>query len=274
MDMQRLDPVTLLHAETPLRVWSLIVTVFGDAVMNRGARVDPPAVWTADLLALLTLLGIEPGIARTNLSRLVANGTLKRDKAGRNTFYRLSEASRTAFAKASGQIYERAPAAPTGRFALAITERAENRAEARATLETDGWRFISPTIALRPGHENEPASRLPGGTIRAEADATPELIAAAREAWQIDDLNRGYRRFLTAFAPALSGDPPDPTHAITLRTVAVHFFRRLALRDPALPRQSLPDDWAGHDARALFVALMQHLQPASEAWLTGHRFRD
>lgn len=272
--LSRLDPAHLLHAETPLRVWSLIVTIFGDAVMNRGAIAAPGPIWIAELMALLDLLGIDAGIARTNLSRLVANGTLEREKSGRNTFYRLSPASRADFTEASKRIYASAPAVPTGLFHLVVIDRCENRAAAREALEAAGFRFMGPTIALCPEHTGKSAPGMPSRAILAQAACSPDLTGVAREIWQIEDLDAGYRRFEAAFRGLHTGPTPQPTEAVALRTIAVHLYRRLVLRDPLLPPGALPPDWAGGRARELFAALNERLHPASEHWLDAHGYRD
>ena len=68
--MDPLDPViTALHAESRLRVWSLVITVFGDCVQHRGGAIS-----TARLGRLLGRIGVEPGALRTALSRLGRDG--------------------------------------------------------------------------------------------------------------------------------------------------------------------------------------------------------
>ena len=270
----RLDPANLLQTETPLRVWSLIVTIFGDAVMNRGAIAAPGPIWIAELMALLDLLGIDAGIARTNLSRLVANGTLERDKSGRNTFYRLSSASRADFAEASKQIYAETPASPTGLFQLITIDRCENRATAREALEASGFRFMAPTVALRPEHSGKSEPAIPAAAILARAACSASVALAARDIWQITDLNAGYQRFEAAFGGLQSGPDLEPAEAVALRTIAVHLYRRLVLRDPLLPSEALPSDWAGAKARVLFTTLNQRLYRTSEHWLEAHGYRD
>lgn len=263
-----------LLAEPPLRVWSLIVTIFGDAVMDRGTILSPPPLPAASLMALLGHLGIEPGPARTSLSRLVAGGTLVRTKSGRNTFYRLAEASAAEFAAASRIIYAdpSSARAATGRFQLVLLDRAPDRIAARARLEELGFRFIGPMTAFLPEHDGAGLPALPHGMITALAPSGEPIAVAAREAWQIDALQAGYRRFVTTFA-ALSTDPLPPEQAVALRIASVHVFRRLALRDPGMPPSVLPEDWAGEAARALASKIDTLLRPASEDWLMRHGFR-
>ena len=77
--MDVLEPlITSLHAEGRLRVWSLVVTVFGDAVQHRGGRIA-----TLRLQHLLERVGVEAGALRTALSRLTSDGWVVRDREGR-----------------------------------------------------------------------------------------------------------------------------------------------------------------------------------------------
>lgn len=268
-----IDPIEVLRAESPLRVWSLIVTIFGDAVMSRGKNPAPEPIWIAGLMDLLELLGIEAGLARTNLSRLVANGTLLRDKSGRNTYYRLSAASAADFARASAVIYGAAQRASTGQFYLVAIDRCENRAAARQALESTGFRFIGGSAAILPEHEDVPVPALPPGAIFARAGSSEALDMAARELWQIETLDAGYRRLCSVFAAVSGTLPLRPEAAIVWRMVAVHLFRRLALRDPGLPETALPPGWSGHCAREEFGRITAHLDEPSEDWLRQHGFR-
>lgn len=93
-------PIAALHAERRLRVWSLVVTVFGDAAAPRGGRMPAAA-----LTAITGRLGVGAGAARTALSRLVADGTLTREREGRASFHRLSPAAAAEVAAASRLIY-------------------------------------------------------------------------------------------------------------------------------------------------------------------------
>ncbi len=260
-----------MHADKPLRVWSLIVTIFGDVVMRQGRDPAPGPIWTGHLLALLEQLGVEPGLVRTSLSRLVSSGVLIRAKVGRNTFYRLSDESAAAFALAAETIYGRRSARPEGRLHLVVIDRAADRKAARDALEAQGVRFLSSGTGLKPKHLNEPPLALPTGVIAALADAADEAAAAACELWRVDDLQRAYQDFLTrfdGFAPDI-----DPGMAILARVILVHRMRRILLRDPVLPATVLPADWAGVAARRLFDRLLAELVDPSETWLVQQGFR-
>jgi len=259
-----------LHADKPLRVWSLIVTIFGDIVMWQGAEVAPGPIWVAPLLTLLEMLGVESGLARTSLSRLVASGVLEREKAGRNTFYRLTPNSADEFARAADRIYRDPFPEPADAFDFAILDRVADRAEVRARLEAIGFKFFSPTLALTPSR-GQSAPDI-AGVLWAKAEPRGETLAIARELWKIDTLQAAYAEFVVAFAPyAHAAFTPD--EAIVARVVAVHRWRRIALRDPGLPRGALPEEWAGAVAREVFATVMAATAAGSEAWLKSRAFR-
>jgi len=265
-------PVPQTEAPTPpFRVWSLIVTIFGDIVMDRGTIAEPEPVWIAPVLELLALLGVDAAAARTNFSRLVANGTLMRDKTGRNTFYRLSPASRADFRKAASIIYGRDLPRHTGRFSLALIDRAPDRAAAREQLVHSGFRFVTPGAAILPERETKQAITLPEGVIPALASASRSVAEAAREAWQLDALAQSYRWFLGEFADLQRENLVlDPATAVARRVLLVHHFRRLILRDPLLSEENLAADWPGAEARSLFDTGLDTLAEYSAVWLKDH----
>ena len=264
------SPLTILHSQAPLRVWSLIVTIFGDVVMDRGRNRHPAPVRTSDLMALLALLGIDAGHARTNLSRLVANGTLQRGKDGRRTDYRLSAASAADFARAAAVIYSTEGQQPAGEMILAALDLCADRKAARIVLEAAGFRFLSSTLAMALRQETVFASPLTSDVLFSVATLTPALRSAAVKLWHLDELNRAYRRFVAAFGPAMTA--LEPEDAVILRLVATHMFRRIILRDPLLPAAMLPADWQGRAAREAFMRQMKRTARASGAWLSRHGF--
>jgi phenylacetic acid degradation operon negative regulatory protein len=259
--------IDALHTQTPLRVWSVIVTIFGDVVMRGGTDLSPPPVWIGALQQLLELLGVDSGLARTSLSRLVANGTLVRAKTGRNTFYRLSETGSTAFADAADLIYGRKPKRPTGRFHAVLLDRCHDRPPARARLLEQGFRLIGPTVAIAPEFQEARPFNLPADSILSIAESSSPLAAAAADVWQLAALNGGYGRFIETFSSLRASAITEPAVAIAARIVLVHQFRRLALRDPMLPPAALPADWAGIAARTLFDRTLIALESYSEAWV-------
>ena len=68
----------------PSRTGSIVITVFGDAIVPRGG-----SVWLGTLLEFFKELDVDASVVRTAMSRLTADGWFERNRIGRNSFYRL-----------------------------------------------------------------------------------------------------------------------------------------------------------------------------------------
>lgn len=75
------------------------------------------------------------------------------------------------------------------------------------------------------------------------------------QCWRLGEVAGAYRDFVEAFRPVAramrSGADADAEQCFIARTLLMHEFRRVQLRDPLLPRQLLPAEWPGDTARAL-----------------------
>ena len=91
----------------PSRTGSIVITMFGDAIVPRGG-----SVWLGTLLAFFETLDIDASVVRTAMSRLTADGWFERERVGRNSFYRLVKKGRLTFDIATRHIYD--PPPPTG----------------------------------------------------------------------------------------------------------------------------------------------------------------
>ena len=84
------------------------------------------------------------------------------------------------------------------------------------------------------------------------------LSARAEAVWSLGALAGDYRRFLARFGSVVSAfnnSSAQPEQAFVVRTLLVHAYRRVRLRDPQLPREVLSGDWPGAAAYALARAL-------------------
>ena len=70
-------------------------------------------------------------------------------------------------------------------------------------------------------------------------------------------------------AAALRVQPADPASAFILRTLLIHEYRRLHLRDPLLPKRLLPENWPGHRAAQLCRDIYGRVFAASELYLSS-----
>src|SRR5258705_13384114 len=97
----------------PSRTGSIVITVFGDAIVPRGG-----AVWLGTLLEFFKALDIDSSGVRTAMSRLTADGWFERTKVGRNSFYRLGQRGRLTVDIATKTIYGPPASRRAGRFEL------------------------------------------------------------------------------------------------------------------------------------------------------------
>src|SRR6202044_1213411 len=103
----------------PSRTGSIVITVFGDAIVPRGG-----SVWLGTQLEFFKTLDIDSVVVRTAMTRLAPDGWMDRHKVGRNSFYRLVRKGRQTFDAATRHIYDPQPSDWTGRFELLLIGKA------------------------------------------------------------------------------------------------------------------------------------------------------
>jgi phenylacetic acid degradation operon negative regulatory protein len=257
--------IAALHDRGRLRVWSLAITVFGDAVVPRGGRVALSA-----LQEIMGRLRVEPGALRTAMSRLASDGWVSRERQGRNSYFSLDAHGRHAFDLATRRIYAGAAPVWSGSWTVAI---APPGLEASPDLVNIGFVRVNGSVYLRPDTSDAPVADAELSGMLVIHGTSAEHPEALRALWPSEDIDAAYAEFTSVYLPLLDALEENakllPVDAIAARTLLIHDWRRIALRDPGLPEQLLPDNWAGIRARAAAKAIYEHLLPASEAWLDG-----
>ncbi len=255
------------HAHRPARIWSLIVTLYGDAIVPRGG-----SLWIGSLIEIMALFGIDAGHVRTAISRLSADGWLTSIKRGRASHYRLSRQGEGEFLAATRRIYSGDPAAYDGALRMIVIGADAARAgDLRRALRELGCAAVAPATFVSVGDIPAALRRRGVHVLRVEADEPARRLAAA--AWRLDEAAAAYRAFESRFA-ALAAHAararPDPAEALVARTLMIHAFRRIVLRDPSRTPALLPPGWPGDSARRLAAAAYAALAVPSEAFLDAH----
>jgi phenylacetic acid degradation operon negative regulatory protein len=273
--------VARFRRQRPLRGGSLLVTILGDAIAPRGGTIA-----LGSLIRLAMPFGLTERLVRTSIGRLANEQWVSFERSGRASFYSLTAHGRARFAEATQRIYGAPPQDWDGLWTVVIVPPGLKRLrdDLRDEMLWLGFGQITPGVFAHPTHKKESAIRtrleqleasgqliVMQGSILAEA-ASANLVAMG---WDLGELARRYKRFIEMFSPAaaaldLTGNAPLAGDiAFILRTLLLHEYRKIHLRDPLLPAALLPPDWAGTDAQKLCRDLYAKVFAASEQYLSA-----
>ena len=264
---------------------SLIMSVFGDAILPRGGRI-----WLGSLIRLLEPLELNERLVRTSVFRLAKEQWLRTETVGRRADYVLTNSGRRRFDEASRHIY--APHAPLWdrrwRLILVVGDYdPREREHLRRALFWQGFGLLGADCFVNPSADLTAAfDALVAEGLAEQLDRLMPLLAAdsrsglaasdsdlVRRAWNLDELAGAYAAFVATYLPILAELRRDrhaevaEEDAFLIRTLLIHDYRRLLLRDPELPDVLLPAEWPGQKARLLCKELYRRLAPASERHL-------
>ncbi|MEP7182271.1 MAG: phenylacetic acid degradation operon negative regulatory protein PaaX [Betaproteobacteria bacterium] len=249
----------------PPRAPSLIVTVWGDAIVPHGGAVMLPG-----LIQLLAALGINERLVRTSVFRLAREGWLVATPVGRRSLYRLTREGERRFEQAHRRIYAppRERWDDTWELVVAAGLGARQRRALEDELRWEGFGTLAAGTYARPSRDEATVARI--GTALGIADrlvaararddealGIGSLAAAVPRAWDLAAVGADYRRFLQRFGAVIerfrerAETAHDPEQCFVVRTLLIHDYRRVLLRDPQLPAALLPLDWPGAAAYAL-----------------------
>lgn len=266
--------------QRPIRGGSLIITIYGDAISPRGG-----SVWLGSLIKLLEPLGLNQRLVRTSIFRLTKEGWLTSTQVGRRSYYSLTDTGRRRFESAFRRIYAELYPEWDGKWNLVVTTQLDNelRKVVKKELEWQGFGNISAGIMAHPMADMQEVNStlqdlcVAGEVIHMESQlvgsqtSTP-LKALVHECWNLQQLAEDYQQFLDEFRPILraveAADELEPEQCFQLRTLMIHRYRRVLLRDPLLPEKLLPADWAGLSARILCRNIYRLIQARAEQFLS------
>lgn len=256
------------HEHDTLRVWSVIITLFGDAILPRGGAVSSQTVQT-----IMQRLGVEPGAVRTAFSRLANDGWVQREKQGRSSFYRLAPDGVKPFADASRLIYAtpqlRKTTSTSSSFVVLIGDRetpGKNWLDER--LQTNDAFEIRSNIYLTRTPSKQKLGELVDAGFFTVSGKASHLSPSLAKRLQLDELANEYRQLISRFKPLMKRTPADGLDAMAARCLLIHSWRRVLLRTPALASTIMPPDWPQSECHLLTAELYQRLLPASSDWLS------
>lgn len=265
--------------QRPLRAGSLIISLFGDAITPRSDNV-----WLGSLFQLLEPFGINERLVRTSVYRLVNENWLQADKQGRRSYYSLTASGSKRFESAFEHVYQMTTPHWQGSWCLVFLNQLENdkRKHIKEELHWLSFGSLGNDVMLHPR-----MNRLDIITLLEDlgvqqdvtvlqtesiSEKSPKaLYKQVNESWNLDNLAQSYRIFIETFNPLFQAVKESmdlsEEECHLARTLLIHEYRKIVLKDPQLPDPLLPTDWDGYKARKLCRGLYQTLQRQSEIWL-------
>lgn len=253
-----------------IRVWSLVVTIFGDAIAPRGGEFRLGA------LQLITKrIGIESNALRTAMSRLASDGWLERNRVGRASYYSQSKMAERENSNATKLIYDLSPPNCSDHWSFILSTKKDGYSpEDRQTLHECGFAFYGRKLAVTPSVRPEVSipkciNEISVFSAQSIDQSTIQKMISNLEF--VVDCSPQYDDFVSS-ASILhenldSQSAIDPLDAIALRSLLIHSWRRIVLRDVYWPGKARSENWPGHKARILVAKLYRKLLPQSEYWL-------
>ena len=229
-----------------MRVWSVIITIFGDAVVGRGGKVA-----STTLAALTEQMGVKPEAFRVALSRLTKDGWIERSKRGRLSFYRLSAQGLAQFGPATERIYAPRSGAEDG-WHLVVLPSAVGEPPLGGAVSLGGRCYLSP-------HPVKNAAAL---TMSGEIGTVPDWV---KDRLGTADIAAEYTALFQVLRHC-SGAGVSDLQAAVIRVLLVHQWRRLVLRHADLPLRFFPVGWQGEACRAEVHRLRTELALAADQW--------
>ncbi|RZU18762.1 PaaX family transcriptional regulator [Kribbella rubisoli] len=267
---------SLVHAR------SALFDLYGDHLRARGARAP-----VAALVQLLAPLGVHPPAVRTAVSRMVRQGWLEPVRIEGQPGYALTSRARRRLDDAAARIYRTAPDGTpvvTGsegpgdwdrQWHLGILREVPNarrREQLASQLAFLGWAPLSDGawVGLRNDAEVDQILGMEGiAADRFRAPVDDGAVEFARRVWRLDELGASYDAWLIEAKSLVdetgqeSTDGNGDEQAFAVRSELVHEWRKFLFRDPGLPDELLPDDWAGTRAAEFFDFHAERLGPAA-----------
>jgi phenylacetic acid degradation operon negative regulatory protein len=261
--------------QRPLRGGSLIITVFGDAIAPRGG-----AITLGSLIGLVAPFGLTERLVRTSVARLASDEWLTSRRVGRLSEYCLAPPGRQRFLEATRRIYSGPATDWPGHWTLVLMPgvSAARRRQVQEALRWEGFGEPTPGVLAHPSltpaeaRVHLDAAQLANQAIILESRAfDPGDRRLIEAGWDLRELAAGYRRFIRQFQPVVKRvrSPLTPLDAFLLRTLLIHEYRKIHLRDPMLPSSLLPARWPGTEAYEVCRWVYERVLAAAEEHLSN-----
>jgi phenylacetic acid degradation operon negative regulatory protein len=254
-----------------------------------GAIVRPMGSWMpiGGTVDLVTQLGLDAPSVRTAVFRLTRRGWLESEVRDGIRGYALTQTALSAL-NAGDEIvwHARKPANLSDGWCIvtfSVPESARTkRHQLRSHLTSLGFGNAGAGVWIAPARMREAAVQAIDELGLTERCALfvgdyaggQDLTQLLAESWDLDDIDARYREFIARHskvrATLESGDGLDGAAAFVTYLGLIDEWRRLPFRDPGLPPEVLPADWAAPAAGELFERLVDLLGERALAYAGGY----
>lgn len=252
-----------LHAKGRLRVWSIVITIFGDCVVPRGGTIS-----ATTLAAITSRLKVEPVALRSALSRLAKDGWINREKDGRYWFYSLTDEGIQSFGPATRRIYASQPPEMPESWQIAISAPISVKEKVRQLAQMEEAGFTSLDNRIYIGQSDTPINGVIGdpAVFRGKFVDLPSWLSTMVGP---PETAAAYEAIIEKFGQISKLDLRhiDPLDTVALRCLLIHQWRRAVLHHADLPLGFFPKDWPSEQARELVSGLYLALSPIADTWL-------
>lgn len=231
------------------RVWSIIVSLFGDMAQHPDHRVSGSA-----LSQVISPLGVKPEAIRVALHRLRKDGWVDSSRIGRTSVHFLTASGRAQSAAVTPRIYRREPE-QISKWHVLIAEDAVTQSTLEDVMLTQSYISIGRHGALGAGPVPDNCEDLLSFTTTDMS--IPNWLRNRIYSAELIETSAALSRALDSLTPVPAG--LTPAQIATLRTLVVHRWRRVVLRHPDLPQTFQPDNWPGTVCRRRVFDLLDQL---------------
>ncbi|MCG8426704.1 MAG: phenylacetic acid degradation operon negative regulatory protein PaaX [Chromatiales bacterium] len=274
--------INAVRKQPPSRAPKFIITLFGDTIEPHGG-----VIWLGSLIDLLAPFGINERLVRTSVYRLTQDDWLSYEKVGRRSYYRLTSQAAASVKQADKRIYYFPQKPWDNEWCLVFTGTAgispELRAELRKRLSWLGFGMIAPNVYGHPSAVLNPIwdmceeLKIKDKIVVMRARnfdqehglSSHEMV---RQCFKLNDLEKEYQAFIKRFqrittcleSSAGELESANPEHCFIIRSMLIHEYRRILLRDPLLPTTLLPENWVGTQAYNTCATIYRSIAPIAE----------
>jgi len=260
---------------------SFIVTVFGDIVSPHGGWI-----WLGSLIDSLKPLGFSERLIRTSVFRLVKEDWLQAQKNGRKSYYAFTDTANKHYTKAARRIYAGTTQHSDGSWLIVMPVFVEELklTELKKQLRWLGFSALSTGAFAHPSIDQDSLKE----TIKELNLSDSVIIFSSRtfdeasngvlrklvdEKWSIQELQQSYKKLIESYQSIYklieSKNECSYQQSYLLRSLLIHEYRRILLKDHELSENMLPENWSGLEANKLVKAFYAVLAKSSNHYIVS-----